>query len=108
MLMPRYLRGKRSQAEVAAELGVSVRQLQRIEEEALLWWTLAVCRAIRREIGDLDSSTGDPGGGTIPCRISANRTEHREHAPRAPTSPPASSPGGVVRAGLPRRWSPPR
>lgn len=69
MIARDYLRGLRSQADVAAELGISVRQLQRIEEIALARLVVGVCRAIRREIGDLAPDEN-------PCRISPNRPEH--------------------------------
>jgi len=94
VLTPRaYLRGVRSQAEVAAELGISVRQLQRVEERALARLVLGVCRSIRCELGDLPPDEK-------PCRISPDRSE-AGHASRA--APVRSIVGVGRRAGLPRR-----
>lgn len=66
-----------TQAEVAAELGISERSAQRLEELSKAWLELALCRAIRREIGDLDSEESRvmTGGSKIACRVPRNRPD---------------------------------
>jgi DNA-binding transcriptional regulator LsrR (DeoR family) len=103
-----YTRGLRTQAEVARELGISVRQLQRIEDEAVARWLLGIARAMREAIGDFSSEPRLPR--RFACRISEIQVEHRDHAQRV--EPPcesvsrADSQFVTRRAGLlPRRFS---
>lgn len=99
-----YRIGRCSQADVAAELGVTVRQARRIEDEAVAWWTLAVCKAKRQQLG-MEPMKIPPR--RFPCPISATLPQDGAHAPRI-VSPllepsPAREPAGR-RAGLPRRF----
>jgi hypothetical protein len=69
--------GPCTQAETAAAINASVREVQRIEALVTAWRTLAMCRAIRREIGDLDSGDSPvvTGQSKIVCRVLWNRRE---------------------------------
>jgi hypothetical protein len=64
-------------ADRARELGISHRQLERIEYLARARLELELCRAIRRENGDLNSgeSPADTGGSTILCRVRRTRPD---------------------------------
>ena len=103
-----YDRGLRSQADVARELNISVRQLQRIEAEALGTYLLGIAAAMREAIGDLEDVRPPR---RFPCRISERLPEHVEaaHAERLPGLP---TPSTLSRSGvdqrarhLPRRFS---
>lgn len=106
-----YTRGLRSQEEVARELGISVRTLQRIEDEALAYYLLGIARALREAVGDFDNSpTEDPAFLHPSCRIAENVGESAEGdlARRIAASPHGSSgdsfSGVERRAGLPSRF----
>ncbi len=102
-----YTLGRRSQVAVAAELGISVRQLQRIEDVALAVWLLAIARAMRDAIDDREDVPQIPR--RFACRISESRPEHVEHASRAASSVSAGLQGPVSSGDeharlLPRRF----
>lgn len=105
MMTDYRIRGVRTQAEVARELGLSLRQVQRIEDEALglLLWMIA--RAMREAIGDFSSVPRVPR--RFACRIGENQADaqarsQRDDAEGPPT--PLVARRRVGRTSIPRRF----